>query len=185
MAKYFPYRCIPKELKSVVGDCQPATRSFHKYGSESEVGYWYEALTRSFGPVVAPANVNMYVPVSRTAIHKRIKEGRLTAFFYHSKPAVGGLFYKKKEARESAYVFIPVAECKAWAEEIYEKMQRLGHISPIELEEEKPSWYREFENWCGTHDPLQLQDFYQERAAEDFEKEELVKFYTEEYEDEK
>ena len=168
----------------MVGDCEPATRSFHKHGSESEVGYWYEALTRSFGPVVTPANVNMFVPVSRAAIHKRIREGRLTAFFFHSKPAVGGLFYKKKESRESAYVFIPVEECKALAEEVCEKMQRLGHVSSEELDEAKPDWYRGFEDWCTTTDPLELQEFYQDRSREDFETGELVDFYTRDFDDE-
>jgi len=34
---------------------------------------------------ISPAGVTMFVPVQRAAVHKRIKEGKLTAFFSTSR----------------------------------------------------------------------------------------------------
>lgn len=160
MSIHFPFEIIPNHLKVILGEFDKETRSYHAYGEEGEVGYWYEAIIKALGPIVSPGGVSMYVPVSRTAIRKRIKEARFTVFYFHSKPASKGLFFNKRVKRESAYVFIPVSECRAWASEIEAKMIRLGHATVEEIDDERPDWYDYF------HDSMAQDDFWFERKME-------------------
>ena len=89
----------------------------------------------------------MFAPVSRAAVYKRLKEGRLTMFCYHPLETNLGFFGRKKGYRGNPYGYIPVSECKAWAEELEEKMLRLGHITKEELEGAKPDWTGDFLSW--------------------------------------
>jgi hypothetical protein len=89
----------------------------------------------------------MFAPVSRAAVHKRLKEGRMTAFCFHALVTKSGFFGRKKTVRETPVVYIPVSECKAWAEELKERMLRLGHVTKEELEGEKPDWSSDFWEW--------------------------------------
>lgn len=89
----------------------------------------------------------MYAPVSRAAVHKRTKEGNLTAFCYHVTSTRIGLFGKPRTARQTPYVYIPVSELKVWANELYSRIARLGRTSLEELEERKPDWIGEFWEW--------------------------------------
>jgi hypothetical protein len=60
----------------------------------------------------------MFVPVTRAAVHKRIREGRLTAFtFYITKQETSFLGVKRK-AKQRPYICLSVNECKAWAVEL-------------------------------------------------------------------
>jgi hypothetical protein len=176
MTARFPYIDVPNELLCVVGDYDEETRSYHAYGEESQVGYWYEALNKCVRGVVPSSGVSMFVPVSRAAIHNRIKDGRFTVFYFHSKPATNGLFRNKKEARESAYIYVPVSECKAWAEVVKDKMLRLGHISDDEVQAERPSWYVSFYEWL---DPDGIRSEYE---AEGHEQAKLEALEREQYE---
>ena len=144
MAKNFPFTIVSSKLCWIAGEYDDETNSYHKHGHEGEVGYWFETLTKHLGPLLAPAMVNMYVPVSRTAVHNRIKTGGLTTFYFHSKPATEGLFHNKKEARESPFVFVPSRECTFWAEEIRAKKARLGQITLPEIDNQAPAWYDAF-----------------------------------------
>ena len=146
MTAHFPYEIIPSELSPIVGKFDEKTRSYHAYGEIGEVSYWYEALTKVIGPLVTPGAISMYVPVSRTAIGKRIKEARSTVFNFHAKPATKGLFVNKKEKRERPYVYVPVSECKAWRSEIEAKLIRTGQATVEEIDDEKPHWYDGFCN---------------------------------------
>ncbi|MBK1855750.1 hypothetical protein JO972_12325 [Verrucomicrobiaceae bacterium 5K15] len=141
MTTAFPYVTVPEELEAVFGDFDEETRSYHAHGEESQRGYWYDVLTSYFGGVIPPSEVGMFVPVSRPAIHNRINSGRLTTFHFHSTPATKGLFFNKKEARDSAYVYVPIRECKAWAGVVKDKMKRLGHATVESIEAEKPEWF--------------------------------------------
>lgn len=116
-------------------------------GSEAASGPWFEAVTEIAGQCVSPGGAPMFVRVSRAAVHKRIKEGRLTAFTYYVTHTSKGLFGKKRTARELPLVYIPVCELKLWANELEERMVRLGKITQEELEGEKPDWHGEFWNW--------------------------------------
>ncbi|MBK1829708.1 hypothetical protein JIN77_03145 [Verrucomicrobiaceae bacterium R5-34] len=144
MTAHFPYEIIPAALSPIVGKRDENSRSYHVYGEIGEVSYWYEALTKVIGPLVTPGAVSMYVPVSRTAISKRIKEARFTVFNFHAKPAEKGLFKGKKEKRETPYVYVPVSECKAWRSEIEAKLIRTGQATIEDMDNEKPEWYEGF-----------------------------------------
>jgi hypothetical protein len=63
----------------------------------------------------------MYAPVSRAAVHKRMKEGKLTAFTYQVTHNVKTFWGTEREARATPFVYIPSSECKAWGREIEER----------------------------------------------------------------
>lgn len=109
---------VPPELAQTLGKADTGTHIWRKRGMQDEAGPWYDALhaipDESF---VSPGGVSMYVPVSRAAVHKRLKAGKLTAFTYQITGKVKTLF-GERETRQTPYVYIPVSECKAWAEEI-------------------------------------------------------------------
>ncbi len=83
---------IPPELLPVIGEPDEGTRLYRKEGDEDEKGFWFDALTEVFGSLVSPGGVALYAPVSRAAVHKRLKEGRMTAFCYHVKRTRKGFF---------------------------------------------------------------------------------------------
>lgn len=154
---------VPNDLQIVVGKYDNETKSYNAYGNEGQVGYWYEALIKCFGGVVAANEVSMFVPASRMAIHKRVKEGRLTVFNFHSEPATKGLFFNKKEKRERAYTFVPICECRSWANEIKARKLRLDQMTKDEIEAERPEWYGYF------HDTIMQDDsrLYQKEDLEE------------------
>lgn len=89
----------------------------------------------------------MFAPVSRAAVHKRVKEGKLTAFCFYITSTRKSLFGKQRTSRETPFVYIPVAELKLWAEELEERMVRLGRVTKEEIEGDKPDWEGEFWEW--------------------------------------
>lgn len=90
----------------------------------------------------------MFAPVTRAAVNKRIKEGKLTAFFFYvTKERAGILFGKPRKARELAYGYVPVSELKEWATRLEERIKRLGKVTSEELEGNKPDWSDDFLNW--------------------------------------
>ena len=138
---------IPPEALPAIGLPDKGTRAYRRDGQEHEVAEWFDAVTALAGPTVSPGGVSMFAPVSRAAVHKRMKEGRLTAFCFHTLETRTGFFGRKKAVRDLPYVYIPVSECKAWAEELKERMLRLGHITQEELEGAKPDWSNDFWQW--------------------------------------
>ena len=81
----FPFIEVPKDLRKIVGEPTPGTRAYRQEGTHEECGQWIEDLLLHYkGDVgISPAGVTMFVPVQRAAVHKRIKEGKLTAFFFY------------------------------------------------------------------------------------------------------
>src|SRR5581483_11268571 len=76
-------------------------------------------LTERICPKLIPlAEVPIYVPVSRTGIQKRMKSGGLTAFCFHVTRLRSEPSGRTANLRRAPYVHVPVAEAKAWAEEI-------------------------------------------------------------------
>lgn len=138
---------VPLEVLSLVGPRQKGTRVYRREGQESECGEWFQALDAFTGPLVSPGGVSMFAPVSRAAVHKRLKEGRMTAFCFHALETRTGFFGKKQTIRSTPVVYVPVSECKTWAAEIKERMLRLGQITKEELEGEKPDWSDDFWKW--------------------------------------
>ena len=124
MAKEFPFVEVPAHLLKLVGKPDPGTRLYRRYGTEADLAPWFEAvweICKGKGSV-SPGTVSAYAKVSRPAVHKRLREGRLTGFFFHqTKP---GRFFKDRKTLDKGgrpYIFIPVTESKAWAEELKER----------------------------------------------------------------
>ena len=110
---------VPERILGRLGHRDPGTRTYRQVGPRVEFEGWFDAVCEACAPhgVVSPGAVGMYTSVSRAGVHKRIKEGRLTAFLFHvvrgeqpSRPdeaAAGG---------GRPYTYIPVQECRGWAE---------------------------------------------------------------------
>ena len=148
MSKEFNFVDLPDELLPFIGKPDEGTRIYRvKDGDENGMTAWFDAFSLIVGQSVSPGGVSMFAPVSRAAVHKRLKEGRLTMFCYHTVETKTGFFGRKKSYRGTPYGYIPVSECKAWAEELKEKMVRLGHITQEELEGAEPDWVGDFLRW--------------------------------------
>jgi hypothetical protein len=77
----------------------------------------------------------MFVRVSRAAVHKRMKEGRLSAFCFHVVHDEKTFFGNVRKAKSTPFVSIPVSECKAWAQEIDEKRGKTEIIYERDLDD--------------------------------------------------
>jgi len=133
----FPFIEVPKELHEIVGEPTPGTRAYRREGTHAQCGEWFEVLGEYYkGDVGLSTNgVILFVPVSRAGVHKRIKEGKLTAFFFYVTGEETTLFGAKRKAKQRPYIAVSVSECKAWAAEIKRKV---GYVdepneSPIRL----------------------------------------------------
>lgn len=116
-------------------------------GPEEACGPWYEVIDAIAGPCVSPGGASMFAPVSRAAVSKRVKEGKLTVFLFHPTSTRVGLFGKQRKIRENPYGYIPCSELKAWGAELEERILRLGKIAKDELEGRQPDWKEEVWNW--------------------------------------
>lgn len=147
MTEHEPIAKSCEELEPVIGRAKPGTRMFRKAGSESEARFWYEAITKIAGPCVSPSGLNLYVPVSRSALHKRLHEGKLTAFYFDVVRADNQFTGLHGNKRKTAYCYMPVSECKAWRQEIAERLEKRGVISPDVDAQETPEWAKWFDDW--------------------------------------
>ncbi len=120
----FPFIEVPKELLPIVGKPTPGTRAYRREGTFKECGEWFETLAEHYkGDVgLSSGGVIMFVPVSRAGVHKRIKEGKLTAFFFYVTHEETRLFGAKRMAKERPFILVSVSECKAWAEDMKRKV---------------------------------------------------------------
>ena len=133
----FPFIEVPKELHKIVGEPTLGTRAYRREGTFEECGEWFEALGEYYkGDVgLSTSGVILFVPVSRAGVHKRIKEGKLTAFFFYVTSEETRLFGAKRKAKQRPFIVVSVSECKAWAAEIKRKV---GYVdepneSPLRL----------------------------------------------------
>ncbi len=147
MEKDFPFVEVPEELLPIVGEPDPGTRIHRASGPEEAAGPWHEVVTAVLGACLSPGGAGMYAPVTRAAVHRRLKEGKLTAFCFHVTSTRVGLFGKAREVRSSPYIYIPSSEVKAWGAELEERIIRLGRITREELEGRRPDWQGEFWQW--------------------------------------
>ena len=122
MSIELPYLKVTPEMKSIVGKCDKGTRIHRREGSYAEAGKWFLQLDELFKDrFVSPGGVSMFVRISRAAVHKRMKEGRLSAFCFHVVHEEKTFFGNVRKAKATPFVTNPVSECKAWAKEIDEK----------------------------------------------------------------
>ena len=147
MPTKFPFVEIPEELEAIVGKRDPGTRIYRRDGSQEESSVWFDLLTEIIGPSVSPGGVGMYCPVSRAAVYKRIKEGKLSIFLFHVTHRKTTLFGKNRILRDNPYGYIPASEARAWREELEERAVSQGTITEEELEGARPNWSGEFLQW--------------------------------------
>ena len=123
----FPFIEVPKDLRRIVGEPTPGTRAYRREGTHAECGQWIEDLGLYFkGDVgISPAGVTMFVPVQRAAVHKRIKEGKLTAFFFYITNVESTFFGTKRKVKLRPYILLSMSECKAW---VAEMKRRMGYV---------------------------------------------------------
>jgi hypothetical protein len=123
----FPFIEVPKDLRKIVGEPTPGTRAYRREGTHAECGQWIEDLGLHYkGDVgISPAGVTMFVPVQRAAVHKRIKEGKLTAFFFYITRIDSTFFGSKRKVKLRPYILLSMSECKAW---VTEMKRRMGYV---------------------------------------------------------
>jgi hypothetical protein len=134
-------------MEAIIGKREGDTHIYRKDGSQEESSAWFDLLTEIIGPSVSPGGVGMYCPVSRAAVYKRVKDGKLSMFLFHVTHRKTNLFGKTKTLRDSPYSYVPVSEAKAWREELEERALKHGTISEEELEGSRPDWHGEFLEW--------------------------------------
>lgn len=123
----FEFVAIPERLLPVLGEQDPGTRIFRRRGSESEYASWWDAVCEICGEEgsVSPGGVAMYARVSRAGVHKRMREGRLTAFLWHTVKGVSRWTGREKlEGNGYPFIYIPGIECRAWAKLIEERASK-------------------------------------------------------------
>ena len=79
------YIKIPSHYLPIIGEADEGTRMYRAYSSDVSFMVWWDAICEICGEEssVSPGGVAMYIKVSRAGVHKRMKEGRLTAFMFH------------------------------------------------------------------------------------------------------
>ena len=161
---------IPKEIAHIFGECDPKTRIYRAQGTEEENGLWFDAIC-SIAPdgVVSPGGAGMFAPVSRPAVHKRMKDGKLTAFLFHVTRKKKNWLGRPREVRTSPFVYVPVIELKAWAEEIKARALKQGSITQEALEDATPDWEGEFLQWKNKRERENLFDVLEEEGISKFE----------------
>jgi hypothetical protein len=143
-----PFINVPPEALAIVGEPTPGTRFYRREGSDEECGDWFEAIGRIFeGDVgLSPGGVVMFVPVSRAAVHKRLREGRLTGFAFYVTSQGKSLWGKPRKIKARPYLVLSVSECKAWAKDLKrkagvaeeaelnhgERYEKLGHVARLD-----------------------------------------------------
>ncbi|AOS43708.1 hypothetical protein Verru16b_00761 [Lacunisphaera limnophila] len=147
MSTEFPFVVVPEELHKVFGVPVPGTHLFHKEGPQEETSFWADAVFHLAGPCVSPGGVSMYAPVSRAAVHKRLKDGKLSGFFFHINQRKRNFFGVDLSTRELAIGYIPVSECKAWKAELEQRAIDQGIVTEKELLGDKPDWHGHFLSW--------------------------------------
>ncbi len=111
---------IPKELHVAFGSPSPNSPTvYQKEGGVNHAQDWYRALRQVVGDVVALPSVSLFVPVSRNAIHKRVKQGKLSCFKF--KISEGDPDVSASLNRERPHAFVPVIECKLWYQEFHDR----------------------------------------------------------------
>lgn len=143
----FPFVGVAEYLYPIVGQPDPGTRIYRRDGSQEDSAIWFDLITELIGASVSPGGVGMYCPVSRAAVYKRIKEGKLSIFLFHVTHRKTTLFGKNKILRDNPYGYVPVSEARAWRMQLEERAVRQGLITEEELEGAKPDWHGEFLEW--------------------------------------
>src|ERR1022692_4308457 len=135
----FPFIEVPKDLRKIVGEPTPGTRAYRREGTHEECGQGLEALGEHYkGDVgISPAGVSMFVPVLRAGVHKRIKDGKLTAFFFYITRVESTFFGTRRKVKLRPYIVLSVSECKAWAAEMKRRAGDVGELDERLMDQRK------------------------------------------------
>jgi len=114
MATGFPFVIVPKEVAPIVGEPDEGTHVYRRFGQDDDYRTWVEWVFKVTDGAVSPGGAAAYVGVSREAVHKRLKEGRLTCFLFHLDDGVKWTVTGRRRFLRGPYMYIPVSECKAW-----------------------------------------------------------------------
>ena len=125
MSTDFPFVQLPPRSERLFGKRQGDARIYLREGSYEECGKWFEELQEHFGQIVSPGGASMFVRASRASVYKRIQQGGLTLFQFQPTHYEKMLFGKGRLIKEEPYAYIVVSECKAWAQEMEERYDRL------------------------------------------------------------
>lgn len=138
MATEFPFEVVPEELKEIIGDPDPGTRIYRAEGGQEEHQIWFDAVRKicSEGKV-SPGGAGHFAPVSRAAVYKALREGRLSAFFFHTTKTYFSWMGKEFKYRDTPYGYVSVRELKAWNENLQARAARIEALEErraLELE---------------------------------------------------
>jgi len=153
----FPFVVIPPEMEEIIGTRDGPSHVWRQSGTEEECSAWFEALCECAGRCVSPGGVGMYCPVSRAAVHRRVKDGKLSMFLFHVTEPGATLFRRDRAVRTTPYAYIPVSECKAWKKEFEDRAVRQEELTREDLEGTKPDWTGEFMEWDSRWQREQLE----------------------------
>jgi hypothetical protein len=138
MATEFPFEEIPAKLKAIIGDPDPGTRIYRAEGGQEEHAKWFKAIHKICTEgMVSPGGAGSFAPVSRAAVYKALREGRLSAFFFHATKTYFTWMGKEFKYRDTPYGYVSVRELKAWNENLQARAQRIEAIEErraLELE---------------------------------------------------
>lgn len=127
MEQDFPYLKIKPRFRKLLGAVDEDTRIFRQAGFMTDFQAWMQHLHEEVNGDLIPATwVPEYVGVSRAAVHKRIKAGRLTMFVFELHDPFPGPIAKLTGRPKVEYAYCVRSECFAWYEEITFRNARKG-----------------------------------------------------------
>jgi hypothetical protein len=160
MKQAFPFIEIPDSLKKNIGKPIPDTRLYRAVGTREDMIKWISVINEICGKEghVSPGGVAAMVGVSRAAVHKRMKEGRLTAFNFYLVKEVKILFKFKtldEWGQRPNICVIPASESIAWGSELT-KRRKVKNIQEEDYITRK-DWDDDFlsapKDWRKTFNP--------------------------------
>jgi hypothetical protein len=134
----FPFVKVDAKDHPILGSPDDGRRIYRREGRREDMARWFDKVMEVCGHAVSPGGAIAFANVSRAGIYKAINEGRLTAFGFHITTQSRSIMGFKRKMRESAYVYVPVSECKAWGKIIEEKAKAKTLTS-----EDNPGWVNE------------------------------------------
>src|ERR1700722_12500658 len=115
MSTDFPFVEVSKNLQRYVGKVKKGKHEYEAEGDEDKYRDWVEVLVEQKElPLVTFTWAPIYVGVSREAVYKRCREGKLTIFYFYINQSVPLL--KRFKYVKSSYAFLSLSELKAWRE---------------------------------------------------------------------
>ncbi len=145
---------ISPALHPYVGELKPGTRIFQRNGSQEEAGRWYDAVTAAVGPTISLGAVHLYCPVSRSALHERVKKGKLTVFEFTVTERRTNFLGQNKTIKKDPFSYVPVSECRSWRKDIEERAKEKG-MTAADIAEANSSRYDELDKLV-IEDEVQL-----------------------------